>query len=58
MEDVKNGMLLSEAIRASGSFDKKLAAVIVTGEEAGCLEDMLKGWRKIMNMRRIWHSRN
>ena len=42
MEDVKNGMLLSEAIRASGSFDKKLAAVIVTGEEAGCLEDMLK----------------
>ena len=42
MEDVKNGMLLSEAIRASGSFDKKLAAVIVTGEEAGYLEDMLK----------------
>ena len=42
MEDVKNGMLLSEAIRASGSFDKKLAAVIVTGEEAGHLDKMLE----------------
>ena len=35
-------MASSNTIRASGSFDKKLAAVIVTGEEAGCLEDMLK----------------
>lgn len=42
MEHVKNGKLLSEAIRKSGGFDKKLAAVIVTGEEAGRLDDMLK----------------
>ena len=39
---VRNGKLLSEAIRESGGFDKKLAAVIVTGEEAGRLDDMLK----------------
>ena len=37
-----NGKLLSEAIRESGCFDKKLAAVIVTGEEAGCLDEMLR----------------
>ena len=42
MERVSSGILLSEAIRESGGFEKKLAAVIVTGEEAGCLEDMLK----------------
>ena len=42
MERVENGKLLSEAIRESGCFDKKLAAVIVTGEEAGCLDEMLR----------------
>ena len=42
MARVSSGMLLSEAIRESGGFEKKLAAVIDTGEEAGCLEDMLK----------------
>ena len=42
MEQVKNGKLLSEAIREAGGFDKKLAAVIVTGEEAGRLDEMLK----------------
>lgn len=35
-------MLLSEAIRESGGFEKKLAAVIVTGEEAGHLDKMLE----------------
>ena len=42
MTQVRNGKLLSEAIRESGGFDKKLAAVIVTGEEAGCLDEMLR----------------
>ena len=42
MQHVGNGKLLSEAIRESGGFDKKLAAVIITGEESGRLDDMLK----------------
>ena len=42
MARVSSGMLLSEAIRESGGFEKKLAAVIVTGEEAGHLDKMLE----------------
>ena len=42
MERVSSGILLSEAIRESGGFEKKLAAVIVTGEEAGHLDKMLE----------------
>ena len=42
MACVSSGMLLSEAIRESGGFEKKLAAVIVTGEEAGHLDKMLE----------------
>ena len=42
MARVSSGMLLSEAIRESGGFEKKLAAVIVTGEEAGHLGKMLE----------------
>lgn len=42
MARVSGGMLLSEAIRESGGFEKKLAAVIVTGEEAGHLDKMLE----------------
>ena len=42
MARVSSGILLSEAIRESGGFEKKLAAVIVTGEEAGHLDKMLE----------------
>ena len=41
MARVSSGMLLSEAIRESGGFEKKLAAVIVTGEEAEVLVTVL-----------------
>ena len=39
---VKQGKLLSEAIRESSGFEKKLAAVIVTGEESGRLDVMME----------------
>jgi type IV pilus assembly protein PilC len=41
VKDVRNGEALSASVRKIDGFDNKLANVIMIGEEAGRLDDML-----------------
>lgn len=53
-ERLQNGEALSLAIRDVDGLDRRLALMVLTGEETGKLDVMLKNTRTALNTRRIW----